>query len=119
MATDPTWSGLDRRVRSDLAATGTPLWHALVEFLRPQVIVASVASSWRDAIAFEPVEPWWELMRVEGGRRHPYIVKARKVHMVDDHVALVVWGQAGMTPFQLVTNEVRAEIGRAIREALR
>jgi hypothetical protein len=116
VATNPTWSKLSTAAKTRFGAVGTPLWHDLVRELRPHVIVASVARVWLDAVNFERVEPWWNLFTHE--RENAYIVKARRIRVSDDHVALLVWGPAGVTPFQLVSNVVRTEIGLEIKAAL-
>jgi hypothetical protein len=116
IATDPTWSKLPTATKARLGAFGTPLWHDLVRELRPHVIIASVAKSWLDAVDFERLEPAWELFTHR--RKNPYIVKAQRMRVSDDHAALFVWGRAGMTPFQPVTNIVRGQIGIKIKEML-
>ena len=45
IATDPTWSGLERTTRVALAADRHPLWHELLKVLRPQIAVLSVADA--------------------------------------------------------------------------
>ena len=41
LATDPTWSGLDAPIREQLAQAGVPLWHRLVEHLKPNILLWS------------------------------------------------------------------------------
>lgn len=118
VATDPTWSKLSPAAKARLGSVGTPLWHDLVRELRPHAIVASVARPWLNQVTFEPAEPWWDLHVVAENRVRPYVVKARHIQVTDGHTALVVWGPAGMTPFQLVTHTVRRQIGQKIKEAL-
>ena len=43
VATNPTWSRLGEADRADLQADGGPLWHTLLETLRPHMVVLSVA----------------------------------------------------------------------------
>ena len=49
--TDPTWSRLEE-LRERLMVNGLALWHQLVEYLAPDVIVVSIARNCRDQIAF-------------------------------------------------------------------
>lgn len=41
LATSPPWTGLKPEQQDDLANLGVPLWHGLVQHLRPQVILMS------------------------------------------------------------------------------
>ena len=52
VATDPTWSGLDWGEQKALEKEGGPLWHGLLEVLRPQVVTLSVASHHLSRIQF-------------------------------------------------------------------
>ena len=51
LATDPTWTQLGPQ-QGRYEATGKALWHRLVEWLSPDVIVISIAKRYRDQIAF-------------------------------------------------------------------
>ncbi|MGA7676435.1 MAG: hypothetical protein WCA78_15485 [Rhizomicrobium sp.] len=98
LATDPTWSKLARDAKARLRATGRPLWMDLIEALKPDLILISVAPhhlellgnvSWRSFKPFPSVERRHEMRIGWLGR------------------SAVVWGQAQVTPFFHLTNEQR------------
>ena len=117
VATDPTWSKLSTPTKAQLGQLGTPLWHDLIRVLRPEVILVSVAWQWMSRIEFAG-DDWRELHRITENRKHPYIVKARRLRIAGDHAALLVWGQAAQTPFGSVSYAHKVEIGRAIGELI-
>ena len=63
VATNPTWSSLTEAERATLEGAGGPLWHALVETLRPHVVtepdpvLRTVASGFRVRSGAEPSDP--------------------------------------------------------------
>ena len=58
VATNPTWSQLDKTDHAALEADGGPLWHMLLEELRPQIVALSVAKSHLERIEFAPKTGW-------------------------------------------------------------
>lgn len=109
--TDPTWSNLATQ-RPVLLQGGRPLWHDLIRYLRPDVIVISVARSHVDQIDFAPGGPWSTLHTVE--RTNPYAVQQRRIHISDDHYSLLVFGAAMQTPFGGITDEDKRHVGESI-----
>ena len=67
LATDPPWSKLPNDVRRCLRQYGVSLWHSLVEFLSPDLIIASVARSHLGSISF-PHECAWTVLYRSSGR---------------------------------------------------
>ena len=55
VATNPTWSSLGSDHRTALEADGGPLWHKLLEALRPHVVALSIARAHLGRIEFAPV----------------------------------------------------------------
>ena len=115
VATSPTWSRLSDVDRKTLEADGTPLWHSLLETLRPQVVVLSVARKYLRRIGFDPVSEWepvhvFESTRSGAPRRRPYRVLARWFE-VGRARALFVFGQAAQTPFGLLSDIQKSEAG--------
>lgn len=53
LATDPTWKYLTREAQSGLIQSGTNLWHSLVQWLSPDLIIVSVARSHIGRIRFQ------------------------------------------------------------------
>ena len=58
VATDPTWSRLGRDAQRNLEQDGVPLWHDLLNVLKPQVVVISVAENHLQQVAFRPLSDW-------------------------------------------------------------
>ncbi len=115
VATNPTWSQLGETDRSGLEADGGPLWHMLLEALRPHMVVLSVASDHLRRIKFAPVDGWrniHEFKRTDSGRSrsHPYEVCTRS-YEVDGERSLFVFGQAARKPFGLLSDNQKHEVG--------
>ena len=70
IATSPTWSRLNGADHAALEADGGPLWHMLLEALRPQLVVLSVAKVHLKRIEFAPLTEWEAIHAFERtGRR--------------------------------------------------
>ena len=119
LATDPTWSKLDRG-REAFLADGVPLWHRLIEYLAPDVIVVSVAKRYRDLISFaspDGWEPFCTISRDHLGMR-PYVVTGQRVELANGARPLLVFGPAAQLPFSTLDKAKRQDIGRAILNQL-
>lgn len=102
VATDPTWSSLDEAARSALEADGGPLWHTLLEALRPHVVALSVAKHHLSRIEFEALTEW-EMIReftetkTGAPRKYPIAVSVRW-YAVGSELSMFVFGRAAQTP---------------------
>jgi hypothetical protein len=77
VATDPTWSRLNRYERSILEPEGAVIWHSLIEILEPDIILISVAERYLSQIRFSDFATRpiiWELTRAR-----PYRVFANQL----------------------------------------
>ena len=120
VATDPTWSKLPDTDRRALERDGVPLWHMLLEALRPQVVVLSVAEKHLEHIRFTAFTRWQTAREFEwtsGGerRRTPYRIRARW-YKVAGRRSLFVFGRAAQTPFGLLSHDKRDETGAIAAE---
>lgn len=120
LATNPTWSGLAPSERALLEPSGTKLWHQLVKYLRPDVIIMSIAKAHLTKIQFTAIEPWRTLYTInqrDSGipLRKPYIVQSRLVQIDPHKTTLLVFGQAANTPFGTVSHKDKIEIGRRVK----
>ncbi len=82
LATTPTWSRLPESVRERLMPQGIQLWHRLMIYLSPQIVLFSTARSWIDQIEFEPLSDWdatcsFSKTKDGNNRKHPLVVEAR------------------------------------------
>lgn len=122
VATNPTWSKLSDADQSTLAADGGPLWHVLLEALRPQIVVLSVAIRHIECIEFEPLYDEWNvihtLYQTKSGapRSRPYEVRTRW-HDIGGGPSLFVYGSAAQTPFGLISDFQKREVGEIMLEA--
>ena len=102
---------------------GGTLWQMLLEVLRPQIVVLSVARKHLRRIEFEPMTEWEtvrEFKRTHGGalRRRPYEVVARW-YDVGGERSLFVFGQAAQTPFGLLSDTGKRETGAIAQDNFR
>lgn len=124
LATDPTWSGLRPEQRARLMQDGVALWHRLVEYLAPDVILISVAREHvAKLIRFELIQPWQPIYTVERrkdgtAKRHPYIVETAMLRLGSGKQTRIVFGQAAHTPFGLISNRDKTALGVAIGATL-
>jgi hypothetical protein len=113
LATDPTWSKLGSR-RGFLATDGIALWHDLVAFLEPDVIVVSVAREHLANIRF-PLNGGWRVAHTVE-RTNPYSVEAARVELPSGKHSLLVFGRAANLPFGTVSAKDKGLIGAALLE---
>jgi len=123
IATNPTWSGLGEAVRSDLAADGAPLWHMLLEALRPHIVALSVAKAHLKRIKFTSITNWDVIHafgRTASGelRSRPYEICARW-YDVGGERSLFVFGAAAQTPFGTLAAGQKRRAGELLLGAYR
>ena len=114
LATDPTWNGLSPVHRSELESRGALLWHRLIVYLAPDVLLISIARSRLDSLPFVPTTPWETVCTI--ARDNPYLVKARKVRIVERKETFIIFGQAANTPFGTVSNKDKCILGARVKE---
>ena len=110
VATDPTWSGLSNAERAALETGGGPLWHQLLEVLRPALVVLSVAKRHLNRIRFEATDDRQVVHtiahKVDGTRRaRPYCIVGRW-HQFGKEPSLFIYGPAAT---KTLTNRQRPE----------
>jgi hypothetical protein len=113
LATDPTWSNLPEEAQHRLFECGTPLWHSLVEWLSPDLIVASLARSHLRRISFPQQNVWRVIYTVE--RTNPYPVELAQFSVGNGSNTSLVFGKAANTPFGTVSNVDKERIGRVLK----
>ena len=115
VATKPTWRKLDEAARKILESDGRPLWHMLLEALRPHIVALSVAGEYLKCIEFTPISGWQVFHTFEktgaGERRpRPYDLRARWYEVAGEET-LFVFGQAAQKPFGLLHTTQKREAG--------
>jgi len=111
LATDPTWSKLPSNAKLCLSECGIRLWHSLVEFLSPDLIVASVAKSYLDRISLPRQDDWRVVHTVD--RTNPYNVEVTKIRTAGGKRVCLAFGRAANTPLGTVSNIDKRRIGIA------
>lgn len=116
LATEPTWSKLSPGVKARLEPDGERLWGELIEYLAPDLIIASIAREHVRKI--DPLSPiyWDTIYTIERG--NPYQVKVLTKQPESGKQCHVVFGPAAQKPFGTVSTRDKVEIGRAIKRAL-
>ena len=116
IATDPTWSKLDESRREELEADGGPLWHLLLEELRPQVVVLSVARDHLRRIEFTPITDWSVVhafrRKRDGSLRPRRNQICGRWYDMGGGRSLVVFGKAAELPFMHIDDGRKREAGQ-------
>ncbi len=121
IATDPTWSSpeLPSSTRALLTARGNVIFRRLVDLLRPDIVIASVAA--HHMIPFHPafasMSGWWEILRHDdtvGGKRLPSPLLVRGFAPDGDSPHLIVLGSAANIPFGRFSGDRKRQAGAAI-----
>jgi hypothetical protein len=114
LATDPTWSKLDRGESAELQLEGVKLWHDLVRHLRPDLILISVARKYMGLIEFTTLEPFKTIFTVE--RKNPYEVDAARIMLDQCCHPQIVFGKAAQLPFGKMSSEDKRKLGTFLHE---
>ena len=117
LATNPTWSGLNKIEQTPLEFYGKKLWHELIEVIRPDIAIVSVAQDYLDSINFPEIEKSRIICTIDGpNRKRPYQVHASWHKLRSGKRMLIVFGQAAQKPFGTVSGKDKNVIGEKIRE---
>jgi hypothetical protein len=114
LATDPTWSRLDPIHRDALESRGTSLWHRLIMYLAPDVLLVSIAKGRRDKITFQPTSEWKIFHTIPRG--NPYHVQTQSICVNEGKDTCVIFGRAANTPFGTVSNVDKGALGARVKE---
>ena len=123
VATDPTWSSLDRAAQKALEKDGGTLWHGLLKVLRPQIVTLSVAYRHLSRIQFKALSGWKVVHvfeRTEAGapRKQPVRISARWCE-ISVEPSLIVFVPAAQKPLGRLGSIQKREAGVIALEALR
>lgn len=114
VATNPTWSRLDRPTKRHLIGEGVQLWHDLIREIRPDVLLISVARRHLGKIEFDRVSEPSELHRLIDNRARPYVTETWELQIDGDTRSRVVFGRAANQPFGLVSHDYKRSLGRLV-----
>ncbi|WP_445487643.1 hypothetical protein [Niallia sp. 03133] len=113
LATMPIWEDLSKEEKHQLQAKGVQLWHQLVEYLQPDIILISVAGEHLTKIKFETVRDWETIYTVPSYR--PYLMNSKKVKLSSKKETAVYFGRAAELPFGMVSPDIQYTIGSCIK----
>jgi hypothetical protein len=121
VATAKPWSKLTSSVKKELSEKGMHLWHDLISFLEPHIILISVAEQHLQKISFGLVQEQQTVFVLnetkDGQRRHrPYVVLHSVWRLSGSYETDVLFGQAAQTPFGTLPNEVKKRIGKVLKK---
>jgi hypothetical protein len=120
-ATDITWSKLNVRYRNVLRSPGIKIWHKLLEFLEPNIVLISVSERYLRTIKFR-INKWkthTTIMNKDNGtpRAKPYTVKKAGMK-INDKKGYIVWGKAAQTPFGTLSKNIKKNLGKSLLDLL-
>lgn len=125
LATSPTWSRLDQKMREKLTYEGRQIFQALIKALRPDIIIGSVGTvhikpleelfadggSWEEVANFSTTQSGAPL-------RAALRVSKREMRLIDNHQPIFVNGSAANTPFGRFSTERKREVGSILKKLL-
>ena len=121
LATDITWSKLNDRQRARLGYDGLKIWHRLVEFLTPDVILISVAIEHLEKIRFKRTR-WRESIRITkntyGVPRNNHYIISTSTFTLNGKKGFLVFGKAANKPFGLISNVQKRELGHNLLDLM-
>lgn len=94
IATNPTWTKLDKKQQEQIQVYGKILWHKLVEILEPDLILLSCAEKHKDALNLP--EQSWNNIELSAD-----IKKRHKLKVADFNSAKAFWISANIPPISM------------------
>jgi hypothetical protein len=120
LATSPTWSDLPDEVQERLAPEGISLWHRLVTYLDPQVVLWSTARGWLARLECEPLSGWMRLYsfttKKDGRQRARSINLEARWCRVGLTPTLIGFAPAAQKPLGSLSHDQKREVGRRLME---
>ena len=95
---------------------GTTLWHDLIEYLQPDVVLISIKRDHLRKIRFPVVTTPYPVYRVE--RKRPYVIEASRRRLASGKESLFAFGMAAQIPFGLISGATKRAAGETIRRVL-
>ena len=104
-----------------LEQDGTKLWRALLDELRPQIVLVSVARTYLERNGFGPLNDWKVIFKFENKgdgtpRESAYEIKSRWFE-IGGHHSIFVFGQAAQLPFGTLAKPFKRETGEVVLRA--
>lgn len=118
LATDPTWTGLDKSVQRKLEAPGREIYGQLLEVLQPDIILISVRKEYLNKMKLKEKKLFKQFtLRGDGSEMvRPYKVFKYFNSLESGKEVEVFFGMAGLVPFMYLCKEHKLTLGRAIKD---
>lgn len=121
LPTNPTWSSLGDSTRRQLAEAGIPLWHRLIDYIKPDILLWSTARKWLERIEFRALTEWeqialFDLTKDGKWRTRPVGLEARWYSLSTGAPVLVAYARPSEKPLASLSHAQKWEAGRIIRE---
>lgn len=118
LATQPTWSRLEKRTQMELSGEGHKLWKELVEELNPDLMLVSIPRALFESVFGKQgrVLSSFESRANGEKRRTPYLVWHTTYQLKSGKAVKVVYGQAAQTPFGTINKRQKNQIGELCRK---
>jgi hypothetical protein len=123
VATSRGWSCLRPDQQQSFAALGVPLWHDLIDALRPHVLLMSFPKSDRKRLRFHIERPWSTVCaiheREDGSERTaPFLVEHAIAKLDGGDRIDLLFGQAAQKPWGTLGAGAQSGVGRFLRNRL-
>ena len=124
LATKKTWTDLaheNKDLADKLLGDGIGLWHNLIRFLNPDVIVVSVRKDYFNRIEnVSEKKPLFEIRKkVDGApRKKPYCVEMWNIKIAEGKISRLILGKTVNIPFGSVSTKDKELIGREIQRIM-
>ncbi len=120
IATNPTWGRLTDPQREALLAGGVPLWHRLLEHLRPDIVFLTISRELLAKIEFASRQSDWQSLAVSasaepGSRPRSHAIDWRW-HEIASKPSLFIFDPSSRIPFGLFNHQLKTRIGELARE---
>ena len=121
LATDPVWNGLQKAYKNELLQQGRDIWKALIQDLKPHVILISVAENHLTRQScFTPEDPNYHVYTNKTNGEpfaRPYTIKTYRLSFSTE--TIVYWGPAAVKPFQFLASDLKIDLGKRILSSAR
>lgn len=122
LATNPTWSKLeqqDKIITNKLFIDGFELWYDLINILKPDILLISVAEKWLEKLELQDRKIFKEFPNKESGeaRKEAYRVYQSSCQL-NSKSTKVFFGKGSIIPFMDLANSYKSSLGKEILKSL-
>lgn len=115
LATNPTWSKLNKTQMKILFEKGHEIWIELIEELQPDIMIVSIPSMLFKRNISNSGVPLIEFHKKRNGnlRKEKYIVTISSIKLKTGKKVKIIYGPAAQKPFGTITDDQKRQIGEA------